>query len=177
MALATRKVLQRLTDRPTSSESRICAVFRGALAPELVVPIYGPYRLPDEWSRWHRDPTLLERTRAALKSGEYQGIGEIHMIGGFISDWKNPFISGLFKLAAEFDVPVLVHTEFSRANYLIGFCQAHRQTRFLWAHAGSLLPPAEVARALGACPNVSAELSARDPWRHRGRRECQRELR
>ena len=140
------------------------------LAPEMVVPIYGIYRLPGEWATWHRDPELLGRVRKALESGDYRGIGEIHLIGGFISDWKNPIISGLFQLGAEFDVPVLVHTEFSRANYAIGFCQAHPETRFLWAHAGSILPPKEVERALKACPNLMVELSARDPWRHVARR-------
>jgi hypothetical protein len=137
-----------------------------ALDPERIIPIYGIYRIPDEWSHWHHDPKLLERARQALETGQYQGIGEIHMIGGFISDWKNPVISGLAELAAELDVPLLVHTEFSRANYLIGYCQAHPETRFLWAHAGSVLPPSEVARALEACPNLWVELSARDPWRH-----------
>lgn len=140
-----------------------------SLAPELVIPIYGIYRIPEEWSHWQHDQELLDRTRTALQKGLYEGIGEIHMISGFISDWKNPVISGLFELAAEFDVPVLVHTEFSRANYVIGFCQAHPKTRFLWAHAGSILPPLEVARTLDACPNIWVELSARDPWRHLAR--------
>jgi hypothetical protein len=139
------------------------------LAPDLVIPIYGIYRTPEEWSQWHQDSQLLERVRQALQTGRYQGIGEIHMIGGFISDWKNPQIGGLFKLAAEFDVPVMVHTEFSRADYLLGFCQAHPATRFLWAHAGSILPPSEVARALTSCPNLWVDLSARDPWRHLAR--------
>ncbi len=139
------------------------------LAPDLVIPIYGIYRTPEEWSQWHRDPQLLDRVRQALQTGRYQGIGEIHMIGGFISDWKNPQIGGLFKLAAEFDVPVMVHTEFSRADYLLGFCQAHPATRFLWAHAGSILPPSEVVRALASCPNLWVDLSARDPWRHLAR--------
>ncbi len=141
-----------------------------ALAPDIVVPIYGVYRIPGDWSSWYRDSGLLERVRKALSSGDYHGIGELHMIGGFISDWKHPNISGLFRLAAEFDVPVLVHTEFSRANYVIGFCQAHPETRFLWAHAGSILTPDEVDRALQACPNLWVELSARDPWRHVARR-------
>ncbi len=88
------------------------------------------------------------------------------MLGGFISDWKNPVIAGLFELAAEFNVPVLVHTEFSRADYTLGFCRAHPRTRFLWAHAGVMLQPEEIARVLDGCPNVQAELSARDPWRH-----------
>ncbi len=136
------------------------------LAPEWMVPIYGVYQDAVDWSNWYRDEGLLQRARKALASGAFRGIGELHMIGGFVSDWKNPNISGLFQLAAEFDVPVLVHTEFSRADYLIGFCQAYPKTRFLWAHAGSILPPAEVGRALQRCPNLWVELSARDPWRH-----------
>jgi hypothetical protein len=137
------------------------------LAPGIVRPIYGIYRIPGEWSSWHHDPDLLERVRRALESGRYAGIGEVHMIGGFISDWKNPVIAGLFGLAAEFDVPVLLHTEFSRADYTLGLCRAHPKTRILWAHAGSMLKPSEVGRVLDGCPNVYAELSARDPWRHR----------
>ncbi|MGV6827732.1 MAG: amidohydrolase family protein [bacterium] len=136
------------------------------LAPEIVIPIYSLYRIPGEWSEWHRDDTMLTRARKALQSGQYHGLGEVHLIGGFISDWKNPVISGLFELAAEFDVPVLVHTEFSRADYTLGFCQAHPDTRFLWAHAGSILSVTEVERVLKACPNMWVELSARDPWRH-----------
>ena len=137
------------------------------LAPDIVRPIYGIYRIPGEWSSWHHDSDLLKRVRQALESGRYFGIGEIHMIGGFISDWKNPVIAGLFNLGAELDVPILLHTEFSRANYTLGLCRAHPQTRFLWAHAGSMLKPAEVERVLNGCPNVQVELSARDPWRHR----------
>lgn len=138
------------------------------LAPDLVIPIYGVYKGRIDWSNWYHDKALIGRVREALASDQFRGIGELHMIGGFVSDWKNPNISALFELAAEFDVPVLVHTEFSRANYLIGFCSAHPKTRFLWAHAGSVLPPAEVARALDQCANLSVELSARDPWRHVG---------
>jgi predicted TIM-barrel fold metal-dependent hydrolase len=140
------------------------------LAPDIVVPIYGVYRVPGEWSTWYRDTGLLDRVREALDSGRYHGIGEIHMIGGFVSDWRKPLIAGLFEIAAEYGVPVLVHTEFSRADYTLGFCQAHPATRFLWAHSGSMLSPPEVERVLEGCPNVQAELSARDPWRHRRNR-------
>ncbi|MCG7876206.1 MAG: amidohydrolase [Candidatus Thiodiazotropha taylori] len=139
------------------------------LAPDIVIPIYGIYQDHIDWSNWYHDNELVGRVRLALESGKFRGIGELHMISGFISDWKNPNISGLFELAAEFDVPILVHTEFSKADYLMGFCSAHPKTRFLWAHAGSILAPDEVARALSQYANLSVELSARDPWRHVGR--------
>ena len=136
------------------------------LAPKRVLPIYGLYRIPGEWSTWYRDPELLARVREALQTGRYHGIGEVHMIGGFVTHWRKPTISGLFQLAAEFDVPVLLHTEFSRADYTLGLCQAFPQTRILWAHAGAMMPADEVRRVLDGCSNVQAELSARDPWRH-----------
>lgn len=139
------------------------------LAPDRVVPIYGIYRQPGDWLNWHRDDQLVERVRTALASGDYHGIGEIHMIGGFISHWRKPSIAALFQLAAEFDVPVLLHTEFSRADYTLGLCQAYPQTRFLWAHSGAMLDAEQARRVLAGCPNVHAELSARDPWRHRGK--------
>ncbi|MCG8058745.1 MAG: amidohydrolase [Candidatus Thiodiazotropha endolucinida] len=139
------------------------------LAPDIVIPIYGIYQDHIDWSNWYHDNELVGRVRLALESGKFRGIGELHMISGFISDWKNPNISGLFELAAEFDVPILVHTEFSKADYLMGFCSTHPKTRFLWAHAGSILAPDEVARALSQYANLSVELSARDPWRHVGR--------
>lgn len=134
--------------------------------PQRIVPIYGIYQSHGDWSRWHLDDNLITRTRQALGSGRYHGIGEVHMIGGFISDWRKPTIVDLFLLAAEYDVPVLLHTEFSRADYLLGLCQTHPDTRILWAHAGSVLEPDEVRRVLKACDNVHAELAARDPWRH-----------
>ena len=101
------------------------------LAPDRVIPIYGIYRVPADWSTWHHDQDLVGRVRQALASGRYRGIGEVHMLGGFISHWQNPVIAGLFDLAAEFDVPVLLHTEFSRADYTLGLCRAHPRTRLL----------------------------------------------
>jgi len=135
------------------------------LAPQTIVPIWSPYREPADWSRWPFDREVLQRARAALASGEYRGIGELHLIGGFTPDWRTPVISGLLALAREYRVPVLLHTELSNTSYVRELCRAHPGTRILWAHAGAILSPAQVSEVLAACGNVSAELSARDPWR------------
>lgn len=135
------------------------------LAPRRVVPVWSPYRTPGDWSAWAFDRTVLERAREALESGRYRGIGELHLIGGFAPHWRSPVIGGLAQLAAEFSVPLLLHTEISRPDYMEGLCRARPDTRILWAHAGGLLTPAQVAGVLRACPNVWVELSARDPWR------------
>lgn len=135
------------------------------LAPQTIIPIWSPYREPGDWSRWPFDREVLERARVALASGDYRGIGELHVIGGFTPDWRTPVISGLLELAREYRVPVLLHTELSSTRYVSELCRANPRVRILWAHAGAILSPAQVSEVLAACGNVSAELSARDPWR------------
>lgn len=137
-----------------------------ALAPKLIVPIWSPYQMPADWSTWAFDEGVLVRARAALASGRYFGIGELHLIGGFTPDWRTPVISGLMGLAAEYDLPLLLHTEISQTAYLSGLCRAYPEARILWAHAGGILRADQVAEVMGGCPNLWVELSARDPWRY-----------
>jgi len=137
-----------------------------ALAPDIVVPIYSVYRRGGDWYGWQRRPGLVAEVRKALASGSYRGIGELHLIGGFALRWKrNDVLKDLLALATEYDVPLLVHTEFSRADPTLSICRANPDTRLVLAHAGAALPPDEVERVLSACPNVWMDLSARDPWR------------
>jgi hypothetical protein len=135
------------------------------LAPRSIIPVWSPYRKPSDWSSWPYDRTVLQRARAALASGDYRGIGELHLIGGFAPPWQTPVISGLLELAGEYRVPVMLHTEINDSGYLIGICQAFPDTDILWAHAGAILDPPAVARVINTCPRVHVELSARDPWR------------
>lgn len=135
------------------------------LAPERIVPVWSPYRTPGDWSVWAHDKGVLERARQAMEAGTYQGIGELHLIGGFAPHWRSPVIAGLAQIAEEFNVPLLMHTEISRSDYMIGLCEAYPDVRFLWAHAGALLTPEQVSTVMTRCPNVWAEFSARDPWR------------
>lgn len=138
------------------------------LDPERIVALWSPYRIPGDWSRWAFDPDVPQRARAALESGDYQGIGELHLVGGFTPRSDSPVIRELLALAGEFSVPVLIHTEFSSNRYLLDLCRAHPRVRIAWAHAGAILPVSSVAEVLEACPNVWPELSARDPWRFVG---------
>jgi hypothetical protein len=131
-----------------------------------LVPIWSPYREGGDWSRWATDTSVVQRARAALASGEYYGIGELHLVGGFVPRSKpGDVTSQLLELAREYDVPVLLHTEFSRADRMRALCMAHPRTRIVWAHAGAILPPSAVESVLADCDNVMAGLAARDPWR------------
>ena len=136
------------------------------LAPDKLVPLFSPYQAGGDWHRWAYDDNVVPRTRAALASGVYQGIGELHLIGVFAPRLETaPVLQGLMALAGEFDVPILIHTELSRPDMLLELCRGFPNTRILWAHAGAILTPDQVARVFDACDNVWAGLAARDPWR------------
>ena len=137
-----------------------------AEAPEIVVPIFGAYRKGGDWFGWQGRESLVAEARDALENGPYRGIGELHLIGGFAMRWnRSDVLRGLLALTAEHDVPMLIHTEFSRAEPTLSICKANPENRIVLAHAGAALPPAEVRRVLEACSNVWMDLSARDPWR------------
>jgi predicted TIM-barrel fold metal-dependent hydrolase len=135
-------------------------------APEIVVPIFGAYRRGGDWFGWQGRASLVDEARAALENGPYRGIGELHLIGGFAKRWnRSDVLQALLALTAEHDVPMLIHTEFSRAEPTLSICEANPHNRIVLAHAGAALPPAEVRRVLETCPHVWMDLSARDPWR------------
>ena len=135
-------------------------------APDRIVAIFSPYREGGDWYRWTHDDSVVARAREALASGDYHGIGELHLLGGFAPrTGSGSVLHELMTLAATYDVPLLLHTEFSRPDSMLALCRAHPETRIVWAHAGAILPPADVATVLAACGNVWAGLAARDPWR------------
>ena len=135
-------------------------------APARIVPIFSPYREGGDWHRWAYDKSTVARARTALASGRYQGIGELHVIGGFAPTFaKAVVLKQLLALGAEFDVPVMIHTELSRPDFMLKVCGQFPDTQILWAHSGALLEPGEVERVLAHCDNVRGGLGARDPWR------------
>lgn len=133
---------------------------------DWIIPFYRPYLPGSGKHRWYLDPRSLPATRAALESGAYYGLGELHLTAGVGPSAGNAVLNGLLEMAAEFDVPVQIHTEASDHRYFLPICQRHRQVRFLWAHAGGRLNAPQVAALMAACPNVWTELSARDPDRY-----------
>ena len=138
------------------------------LAPDRIIAFYSPYKDSMDWFLWQRKEELLPIVEAALKSGEYQGIGELHIIGGgFASKLdKSVVLNGFLKLAVKYDVPVMIHTEFSRPNYMLAICERHPNSKIIWAHAGAILRPDQVEEVMQKCSNVWSGMAARDPWRY-----------
>jgi len=138
------------------------------LAPKRIVAFYGPYKNSMDWFLWQRNEGLLPKVEAALESGEYQGIGEVHIIGGGFAKRLDTAVvlNGFLKLAEKYEVPIMIHTEFSKPNYMLKICQSHPKSKIIWAHAGAILQPSQVDEVMSQCPNVWSGMAARDPWRY-----------
>ena len=126
------------------------------------------------------------RRMLELHPGVWQGLGEIFtrhddvtaLTEGDTPRANNEALARVFRLAAEFDLPVLLHSNITSKRernplYLDELeepLRDHPQTRFIWAHAGTsmelhrhqeklefLLPT--VARLLDDYPNLYIDLS------------------
>ena len=133
-----------------------------------IIPFYMPYLEADRKRDWYFDQRVLPAAREALASGVYKGLGEMHLIVGFSPSLNkpHPVIDGMLELAEEFNVPVNIHAEASSHLYFLPLCQRHPEVKIQWAHAGTPLPPAKVAKLLRACPNVWVDMSALDHMRY-----------
>ncbi|MDH5445348.1 MAG: amidohydrolase [Gammaproteobacteria bacterium] len=130
---------------------------------DWVLPIYSPYIDVRARYGWFNRPDVLVRARKALQSGEYFGIGEVHLVIGLGPRRDNRVFTGLLALAEEFNLPFLLHTEAGSYKYMESVCRKYPKIRFLWAHAGGLLGADHSDKLLASCKNVWIELSARDP--------------
>ncbi|MCG6873120.1 MAG: amidohydrolase [Gammaproteobacteria bacterium] len=137
-------------------------------APGRLIAFFMPYLNPSFRREWFRHPEVVTAAREALASGRFRGLGELHLVAGFSPSpaKPHPVVDGLMALAAEFDVPFIIHTEASSHRYFEPLCRRHPQVRIQWAHAGGILPPQDVTALLEACPNVWAEFAARDNDRY-----------
>ena len=134
--------------------------------PQRVVALFSPYLTPEYRHNWYRRPEVPERARQALQSGAYRGIGEVHLIPGLGPSRDNPILGALMDIAESHRLPFLIHTDASSSRFLAPLCSHRPDLQFVWAHAGGIVPPAQVADILETCPNLAVDLSARDPVRY-----------
>jgi hypothetical protein len=126
-------------------------------------------------------PAEVERINgefeAALKSGLYRGLGEIHTyarpIPGAVTGGRGtpgstiapdaPLIRRLLELAGRYGVPINIHCDDYGTAQMVSALRAHPKTRVVWAHAGSWLAPSAIRDILRDHPNVVFDLSAKNP--------------
>lgn len=122
---------------------------------------FQPYIHPFLKPNWFLNKRVPDAVHQALKSGQYHGVGEIHISDGIGPRMDNEVFNQVLNIAAEFNAPVNLHTNSSSYLYMQRICSKHTKTRFIWAHAGGLQAEA-VAKVLATCSNVWVEFSARD---------------
>lgn len=131
-----------------------------------ILPLFSPYKDALHRHHWFTDETVVSDAEKGLASGHYAGIGEVHIWSPYGPRPDNKVLVGLLNLAKKYQVPFLIHTEASSHKFFAPICEKHPKVKFLWAHAGGIIKPDGVDKLLERCPNVWAEVSARDPWRY-----------
>lgn len=126
-----------------------------------IVHFYQPYLPPFLKPGWFLNKRAPDAVREALASGKFHGVGEIHVTDGVGPRLDSEIFNSILRTAAEFDVPVNLHTNASSFEYMRRICTKHAKTKFIWAHAGGLQAEG-VGKLLANCDNVWVEFSARD---------------
>lgn len=149
----------------SSTPSRLALELADAAGP-WVQPYFSPYLTERHRIIWPYDVNVITKARKGLASKRYKGIGELHIYPDYGLRNENKVFNGLLQLAAEYQVPFLIHTEASSHLFFAPTCQKYPQIRFIWAHTGNRLQPDAIDKLMQQCPNLWAEVSARDPWRY-----------
>ncbi len=104
----------------------------------------------------------LRELEAALKAGQFKGIGEIINTATFDFPADSPLMQRLWSLSARYRVPVNVHLDpyEERVAEMERLLASDRRGTWVWAHAGDA-GPALLRRLLRAHPNFYVELSRR----------------
>jgi len=111
----------------------------------------------------------LRQLEAALKAGQFKGIGEINVFGGtggaiagnvFPAD--SPLMQRFWSLSVAHRVPVIIHMDArdETVNEMERLVSSDRQGTMVWAHAGGA-GPTLIRRLFKAHSNLYADLSGR----------------
>jgi predicted TIM-barrel fold metal-dependent hydrolase len=126
------------------------------LAPERIVPMLGVYRDLADKQAWVFDAALPNRVRRMLADERWRGIGELHL---FAAQRRSPVFHALVRIAAEHDLPLLMHCDPSVIDTLF---EIEPGARVIWAHAGAYPYPPLLRDYLERHPTLHVDLSVRD---------------
>jgi len=151
----------------TSTPSELALEIKQA-GGDLIIPFFSPYTHALGKQDWYLNERTLQLAEEGLRSGQYQGIGEVHFMAGFRPKTDNPIFTRLLALARQYAVPVLIHVDASSEQKFVDICRHNPRLKLIFAHAGGNLYANHIRRVIEQCDNVMIELSARDPWRYGG---------
>ena len=100
--------------------------------PERIIPFYSVYYGALDKQIWMHQPAKVEEARVALQSGNFVGIGELHI---FAQDRESEVLAGLVELAGQHRLPLLIHGDAAVIETVFAL---NPEARVLWAHLGTL---------------------------------------
>jgi hypothetical protein len=127
-------------------------------APQRFVPLLGVYASELGKALWMHDAGLPERVRQQLATGEWAGLGELHL---FARDAGSPVFAALVQLAAAQQLLLLIHGDAEVIDRVYALAP---QARVLWAHLGTVPLPEAVEAVLQRHPGRAlwVDTSVRD---------------
>ena len=99
--------------------------------PDRIIPFYSVYGGALDKQTWMHQPAKIDEAQAALESGEFSGIGELHI---FAQDRESEVLAGLVGLARQHRLPMLIHGD---AEVIETVFTLNPKARVLWAHLGT----------------------------------------
>jgi hypothetical protein len=124
-------------------------------APEQIIPLLGVYTDYEDKQNWHRQVNLVSKVEKEISSGDYRGIGELHL---FAEHRHSPVFTQLVTLATRNHLPLLMHCDPVVIDTLF---EHEPRARVVWAHAGAYPYPALLRDYLARYPNLFIDLSMR----------------
>ena len=124
-------------------------------APQLVIPMFQPYRTREDRDNWFENPEILALLERELRNWNYRGIGELHIRDGSV---KGPVVQRVLQIAVEQDLVLNIHAFVPTLRELYRHAP---KIRVLWAHAGMTATPDQVNEMLERYPSLRTELSHR----------------
>jgi len=125
-------------------------------APDMIIPMLGVYQTLDDKARWYKDDQLPARVEAALKKGNWQALGELHI---FADQREQPVFKQIIQLAVDYQLPLTLHGDPAVIDTVYTIAPGHAVT---WAHAGTFPYPELLADYLQRYPQLHVDLSVRD---------------
>ena len=124
--------------------------------PGRVIPFASIYTEGADKANWYNSTEALEKLKQDLKTGQYQGIGELHL---FEQNKNTPRFEETIKLASEYSIPILMHGDSAVIEHIFTIDPT---ATVIWAHLGSnpqihLLQP-----LLDRYPSLYIDTSVRD---------------
>lgn len=127
-----------------------------AYAPGRIIPLLGVYDKNLHKANWMHEDKLPERVSAQLDSGNWAGIGELHL---FAKDIDNPVFAQLVKLSEKHGLVLMIHGD---AEVIERVFTIAPHARLLWAHLSTRPEPDLLADLLMRHPSLWIDTSVRD---------------